>query len=642
MNMNRCRIFLMLLVACGFMFADGRLSAAPAGNIQLTLAAPDPATAGEKVTFQIIALNSGTEKWENKRYNFIVEIYDSEKKYITKTDKVTGKTDVATGETTLVYVHFNIPTSYENEYFYRIALTVNEQKIIPSQYYSFMVVPLAKAAPKVSKVSIGGNAIVSWKQTQKSYEIYGSSADYLGSFNLNMVGKAYDSPMSLNLYTRYTKEDGSDLDNFLFSFYGKTVQLAFGDIQPAYNSLVLYGAGVRGLQLSSGEKESSASMVVAESAKKVEGTADTNGTFERYLWGCQIKQSLGVANSYISGSYMGSQDDRGSLETPGPSLLAIKNTVVGAAAYTEPVAQLGLTCEYAHATYWADITSSSIRDYGMRATLTLMNVNNASLTGSYSRVEPDFQAIGAPSSTNDKESYEFSTGYSIPSWVSLSLYFNTYHDNLEGNTDQTTATQNLGSAAVTFQKPRYPIVSLGYSVNTAIGEPDTALDNQTKTPTVSISHTFRATTLSISYQKSDFIDNTKMSDDLKSTAGNLSLSSRLGQNISISGGTTRSTVSNIVSSTDTNTNSNSFSINISNIIQDKLSSALWGSSTTSKDTPEESIDTKSETGTVEFTYNIRTDLAATLGFTHTGYTDAFSDADTYTENSGNIRFSMSF
>ncbi|MBN1383763.1 MAG: hypothetical protein JW983_02620 [Elusimicrobia bacterium] len=594
------------------------------------------------MTFQIIALNSGTEKWINKKYYFEVEIYNLEKKYITKTDKVRGKTDVATGETTLVYVHFNIPPSYENEYLYRITLTINEQKIIPSQYNSFTVIPLAKAAPKVSKISIGGNAILSWKQTQKSYEIYGSSSDYTGSLNLNMVGKVYDSPISLNLYTRYTKEDGSDLDNFLFSFYGKVVQIAFGDIQPAFNSLVLYGAGVRGLQLSSAEGESSASMVVAESAEKIEGTADTNGTYERYLWGCQIKQSLGIANSYITGAYMGSQDDHGSLDIPGPSLLAVKNTVVGASAYTEPISQLGVNCEYAHSTYWADISSAAVRDYGLRTTLTLMNIENTSLIGSYSRVEPDFQALGAPSSTNDKESYELSTGYSIPSWASVSLYFNTYHDNLEDKTDQTTSTQNLGSMAITLQRPSYPVIALGYSLNTAIGDPDTALDNQTKTPSIAISHTFHATTLSISYQKSDFTDNTNMSDDLESTAGNLSISSRIGENISVSGGTTQSTVSNIVSSTDTNTNSYSFSFNISNIIKDKLSSALWGSSTASKDSPEQSIDTKSETGTIEFTYSIRSDMSATLGYTNTSYTDTFSDADTYTENSGNIRFSMSF
>jgi len=72
-------IILLVFVVC-----VKHLFAAPSGNIQLLLAAPDPATAGDKILFQIIALNTGAEIWKNSQYFFEVEIYDANKNYIIK------------------------------------------------------------------------------------------------------------------------------------------------------------------------------------------------------------------------------------------------------------------------------------------------------------------------------------------------------------------------------------------------------------------------------------------------------------------------------------------------------------------------------------------------------------------------------
>lgn len=220
--------------------------AAPSGNIQLSIASPDPATAGEKITFQVIALNTGSEKWLSDDYYLEAEIYDAQKDYIKKTGKLKGKNNVNTGETALAYIPFTVPNSFSGEYFYKITLTLKEQRIIVSEYLPFTIVELARTLQPTSKVTVGGNAILSWKQSQKKYDIYGSSSDYNGSVNLNLVGNVYQTPVSLNVYALYTKEDQFDLDNFLLNYYGQKIQLSFGDIQPSYNSLTLYGAGIRG------------------------------------------------------------------------------------------------------------------------------------------------------------------------------------------------------------------------------------------------------------------------------------------------------------------------------------------------------------------------------------------------------------
>jgi len=620
------------------------LYSAPSGNIQLAIASPDPVTAGEKLTFQVIALNTGAEAWNAGDYYIEIEIYNSAKTYIKKIDRVTGKVKVSAGETSLMYIPFSVPTLFDGDYFYKVNLTVKQQRVIVSEYFGFSVIPLSQAPKPISKITVGGNAILSWKQTQRKYDIYGSSDDYNGSFNLNLIGKAYETPLSLNLYALYTKADQWSLDNFLFNYYGKTIAVAFGDIQPSFNSLVIYGAGVRGLNVTATDKQFSISAIGAESAKSVEGTASTNGTYERYLLGGEVKQNLSVMNACLAASYANSKDDRGSLDMPGPSLAAVKNNVAGANGYFEILEKLGLKGEYARSEYLQNVSvsSDSVADTGIKATASLLNFDNLTMSGVYSKINPDFNSLSSPSSTKDKESYEVSTNYSIPNWTSVSVYFNKYSDNLKKDPNKTTSTQNIGSASITLQRPNYPMLTVGYSLNQAVGSPKTALNNETNTPSLSLSHTFKMTTASLSVQRSKFSDKTNVSDNLKTDSGNLGLSTHLGRDFSFSAGATFSKVFNLVSSTATTTGSYSVSMNIGNIIKDKLSSAIWGSYTASKDNPKQNTDTKNLTGTAELTYNIRQDLSATVGYTYASNKDNFTDSQSYKENTGNIRFSMSF
>ena len=69
---------------------------------------------------------------------------------------------------------------------------------------------------------------------------------------------------------------------------------------------------------------------------------------------------------------------------------------------------------------------------------------------------------------------------------------------------------------------------------------------------------------------------------------------------------------------------------------------MWGSYTTSIDNPMETTDNINTNGTVELTYNLRQNLSATIGYTLTDYKDDITAANTYKENSGNVRLSMSF
>ena len=116
----------------------------------------------------------------------------------------------------------------------------------------------------------------------------------------------------------------------------------------------------------------------------------------------------------------------------------------------------------------------------------------------------------------------------------------------------------------------------------------------------------------------------------------------MGKNISISAGSTLSKVYNLISSTVTNSNSYSMNVNFANIIENKLSSAIWGSYTKSHDYPLQSTDNENITGTAEISYNIKDNLSATIGFTHTEYINDMNVTDTYKDESGNIRLSMSF
>ena len=85
------------LLAAALAVLPGRAWAIDAASLQFTVPAPDPAQAGDMVSFQVMAVNAGTNQWNAGSYYWVAEVYDLEYHMIARTDPVTPPTPVPAG-----------------------------------------------------------------------------------------------------------------------------------------------------------------------------------------------------------------------------------------------------------------------------------------------------------------------------------------------------------------------------------------------------------------------------------------------------------------------------------------------------------------------------------------------------------------
>lgn len=137
------------------------------GKVQLAVPLPYPVKAGEKLTFQVILINTGTEKWTAGEYSLRAEIYDAERNYLTKTDSVKGWVEVEAEGTASLYIPFQVPGNYSCTYYWRILLTYLKETILTSDYYDFSVTPITVAPRAPLPLKIGGNFITSYENSSR-------------------------------------------------------------------------------------------------------------------------------------------------------------------------------------------------------------------------------------------------------------------------------------------------------------------------------------------------------------------------------------------------------------------------------------------------------------------------------------------
>jgi len=622
-------------------FFPSKVSASLVGKVQLAVPSPHPVKAGEKLTFQIILVNTGTEKWRAGEYSLRAEIYNSERNYLTKTDSIIGRVDVETGGTVSLYVPFHVPGNYSNTYYWRIFLAYLNEVIYLSDYYDFTVMPIS-VTPKVPlPFKIGGNFVTSYENSSRE-----EWKDYTGSTSLNLIGRLLDKAFSLNVYTYHTADNRFDLDTILFNYYGSLFTLSAGDIMPSFSTLSLYGLGARGGAIVT-EGRFSTALVVARSEEAVKGSTSTNGTFSRYVYGIQEKVELPL-NLGISTSYVFSDDNEKSLDESegewGPSLTPVKNGVAGIGVNWKSGGGIELNGEYAYSDYWQDTEgypNEKVSDYGFKLESSIER-GKFSFDASYERIEPDFFSLASPEITNDRAGYEILTDYEGLGLAGLSLGFNEYRDNLAQDPSEVTSTQSIFTGALELDMRRLPDVTVGYSLNRMVGEPRSALENNTQSFSLGLSHSLKSLSLSSNGQLSEFRDRTDSSHDLSTLTGTFNLTSSLTQSFSITSGVTLTRTRDLVDRSMDRSESYTLSINC-RVIPQRFTISAWGTlvSTKSNDatTPADNATTDVS---LEFSYSFKTGLALTLGYEFDAYRDAEDSSNNYEGHGFITRLSLSF
>jgi hypothetical protein len=633
--------------AIAVFFAAGTLFGADAGKFQLVVAAPDPVVASEDVTFQLIAVNVGTEKWQANQYYLEAEIYDAQKKYLAKTSRQRGINTIDPGSTGLFYIPFNVPSNYVGTYFYKVYLVYKEQRIIESDFSSFGVVPLPYAPPKPAEFKLGGNAVLSYRHTSR-YEW----KDYTGNFSLNLVGQLMEHAMLFNLYTFHTPVStttaqgvNSEIYTILFNYYGTGYSLGLGDVLPTFSPLSLYGTGMRGAQYEGKSGIFSTSLVGARTAKSVEGNTSTNGTFERWLVGAKAGVDLPL-DINLSGNYVTSFDRQESINTFGPVLAPANNVVTGAVMQWLLADYLNFTAEYQTSSYWADtrLSTSSINDTAYRAEL-MATPRNFTIRTSIQETKPNFYSFGSPGSPRDRQTLDFYASGLFFNRLTLNAGANRFRDNLGNDASKVTTTQSIYNAGVSYNTPgRWPKPSLSYATNEAVGDPKTAQDNYTNNISLGLSSQVGIINLGLSLQQSAFRDRNKISDDLDTNTAGLTINSSFKSRLSLNFGVTSSDSKNLSKTILSKSPSYSFSINYS-VVPNKLAVQTWGTfMRRQNDATAQTlmVDRQDSSGNLEFTWLVNPSLAWTLGGSYVQVIDTLTAANDIIERGVNTRLSYSF
>ncbi|MFH1368664.1 MAG: hypothetical protein ABII64_06025 [Elusimicrobiota bacterium] len=640
-------LFIMLSASFFLLQSSVSLYAADTGKIQLSVAAPDPVVAGEEITFQVIMVNTGGNKWPAEQYYVESEIYDAEKNYIAKTRQMKGSVTVDPGMANLVYMPFVIPGNFVGTYFYRIFVVYKEQRVIESEYYSFNVVPLPVTPKKPSKLQLGGNAVLSYRQTSK-YEW----KDYTGNFNLNIVGQVMERAMLFNLYTFHTPKSTStpeginhEIYTILFNYYGENWNIGLGDVLPVFSPLSLYGSGMRGGQFEGRMDAFSPAFVAARTAKPIEGTSAADGTYERWLLGGKIGLDV-LEPLTVGGEYVTSFDKQESLMVPGPSVTPASNNVAGGFVLWDPSEIFGFEAEYQSSQYLNDlrISTSAINDYAYRVMFKL-SPRNLNSRISYQLTRPNFYAFGSPGSTRDRQTIDFFAGYLMFNRLNMNLGLNRFRDNLDADTTKVTTTQSIYSGGLSYASPNpWPSPSVSYSQNEAVGDPITSQNNFTKTMGFSLTGKASIVSMGLSVQQSDFQDLTKVSDDLTTNTMGITANSSFGSRASVNIGTTLTNTKNIVTNVINQTPAFSMSFNLQ-VLPDKLSTQIWGTMINRQNdaiNDSDKIKKKEMTGNGEITWVVRQDMTWTVGGSYSQTTDEIAEANNVIEQGVNTRISYSF
>lgn len=645
MRQSRSKIsaFVLALLLAG----AGALRAADAGKVQLAVAAPDPVVAGEEITFQVIAVNIGSNKWPAGQYYVEAEVYDAQKSFVAKATQIKGTATVDPGAANLFYIPFSVPSGFVGTYFYRVFVVYNEQRVVESEYYQFNVIPLPVTPPKPSKFKMGGNAVISYRQSSK-YEW----KDYTGNINLNLVGQMMEHAVLFNMYTFHTPKSTSaaegvnnEIYTILFNYYGDNWNLGLGDVLPAFSQLSLYGTGMRGGMIDGKNGLLGYGAVFARTQKPVEGSDVTDGTFERWLMGGRA--SVDVYDGITVGAnYVGSYDREDSLSVPGPTIRPASNYVSGGIIQWNPVDTFGIEAEYQSSQYIFDMrkATTSVSDYAYRGALKL-TPGKFSMRVNYQVTQPNFYAFGSPGATRDRQSIDFTAGYLFFNRLNLATGLSRFKDNLLADPNKVTTTQSIYSGGLAYAPPApWPSPSVNYSMNEAVGDPLTAQNNNTKTMTFGVVGKAGIVNLGLTLQQSAFRDLTKTSDDLDTNTAGFSANASFGTRMSVNLGTTMTNTKNLVKEINNQAPAYSLSMNMQ-LVPDKLTTQVWGTYITRKNdavAAGDMIDRKETTGNAELSWLVGSDLTWSLGGSYSQILDEVTADNNYIEHGANTRLSYSF
>ncbi|MBI4061546.1 MAG: hypothetical protein HY403_08960 [Elusimicrobia bacterium] len=630
------------MLAAALVMAPARALASDAGSLQFTVPAPDPAQAGDVVSLQALAVNTGTSQWDPGTYYWVGEVYDLEYRLIARTEQVSPREAVAAGAVSAISLPFHIPDTMSGRRLYRVFLVKGNKTLLESDYKGFQIVekPIPPP-PDVVTYHMEGNLTTSLRSSS-----YAGWKRVSGATTFNTVGKINNNSYLINLYLLHTP--GNVFDPFIIvgNFYAPWGTIYGGDISPNLGPLAVSGQGMRGVMLE--QKKGIWDWVVlgGRTIASQAGTATTNGRYARSLY----SGKLGVApvpSVKVNANYFVSSDEVGSLsadpQSPnfrGPSLIAQKNSGYGLDLGWEPVSRLKFVLAYQKNAFWANSGGRPANDAATRFEINwerkLFKIRTY-----YQRAGVNFVAFGNPGIIGDRITYDLQLGVYPAAWYSLNLGANQYRDNLANDPNKTTTTQQILTMSHSLQMPTATSLGVNASLNTAQGKPRTVLDNQTTTIGVSLGQLIKKHSVSLNVQSSQFRDKNRLAHNLDTQTVGFSSSWKLPRRWGATLGATQSETKD--KNDGSKRTSQSFGPGLSVPLSAAWSGQFWGTYTATKNTsPSLPADSTLMSANSEYTWSCSKQVNITFGLGGNVNKDKIASANTYKELTASLRYSYTF
>ena len=141
-------------------------AASDQASLQFTVPAPDPVQAGENLSIQALAVNTGSSQWAAGSYYWVAEVYDVEYRFLTRTQQLSPTDNVPPGGVAAVTLPFLVPVTATGRRFYRVYLVKDNQQLLESDYKAFSIVEkVIPPTPEAVDYRVEGNVTVSLKDS---------------------------------------------------------------------------------------------------------------------------------------------------------------------------------------------------------------------------------------------------------------------------------------------------------------------------------------------------------------------------------------------------------------------------------------------------------------------------------------------
>ncbi|MBU2572871.1 MAG: hypothetical protein KKH28_02185 [Elusimicrobia bacterium] len=559
------------------LYADGSAS------LQFTVAAPDPVTAGDDVSFQTLVVNTGTGVWLKGTYYWVGEVYTleegGERKFMAATNPVTPAEDVQPGAAHGAQLKFTIPENLTGaRLLYRVFLIRDGKRILETDYRGFQIIEKEFRPPAPESFKVGGDVTFSYKNSSND-----SWNNNQGITAANIVGKIKNSSFLFNTYLIHTKSRIITPNIILLNFYAPWGCLSAGDISPAFSPLSLDGQGMRGLSFERQKGKVSWLAVAGRIVAPQEPDSSSAGRFARYTGAFKLSYQA-LPSLKVTGDAVLSKDDEFSIniDTDTSTLVPQQTLVYGTNMEWKLRNNITMTADYQLSAHKEDLRSAASAAAGAAWKSELKyRGTRLSVRTSVSRVDVEFASFASASTISDRFLYDGEVGISPAGWTSFTVGYNQYTDNLADDPAKTKSSQTQMNFSNALKLPGATMLNTSYMLSAVVGKPATVQDNQTATLNFSVVRPMGPHTLNLGYQTSAFTDNTSISHDLGTNVISLSGAFRLTPKMSLSTGLVNSASKDKVDST-TNKN-NSITANLTYSIPRKaMAFQLWTTRSSNK------------------------------------------------------------